>query len=213
MMNLLSFFLYIVHIAAFGSVLYARQTDELSAFIEKMSASRASIDYSFILDDGKVKIKGEGNVIVQDNAYLMTGNGLKIWCNGFTVWTADTVSNEVIIESIDGNQTVVGNPALLAGSLDKEFSWDGRGTAGTFNGKPAKVFLLTPRGDTGVKEGAVFFEKNGKTVAGAEIHLADGSKMTFTVSSIAFSEPGIISDFTPDCFPPDWIITDLRSDK
>ncbi|MDE6872320.1 MAG: outer membrane lipoprotein carrier protein LolA [Bacteroidales bacterium] len=187
-----------------------QHNDALSAFAARMLSSRAAFDYSFTIDDGRVKMNGSGNVIVQGSSYYMAGNGLEIWCDGTSRWTSDVAAREAVIESVDGNQAVIANPAMLVGNLDREFSWSGNGEAGMFNSKPAKVFTLEAVENAEIGDAVIYMDKAGETITGAEISLPDGSKMTFVISSFRFSNPGPLSDFSPAEFSGGWIVTDLR---
>ncbi|MCM1501576.1 MAG: outer membrane lipoprotein carrier protein LolA [Bacteroidales bacterium] len=188
----------------------AQQKDALTEFAAKMASSKAEFHYSFTLDDGRVKMTGEGTVAVQGSSYYMTGNGLEIWCDGKSRWTSDSAAREAVIESVGEGMELAANPALLVSNLDREFSWSGNGVPGTFNGSPAKVFYLKANSNAGIREASVYFDRDGKSITGAEIRLPDGSVMTFTLSSFVFSEPGPLAVFTPGEFSGGWIVTDLR---
>lgn len=188
----------------------AQQGDALTAFAASMESSRAEFSYGFTVDDGRVKMQGDGNVTVQGSSYHMTGNGLEMWCDGLSRWTADAAAKEVVIESFDGTMTVMANPALLVGNLGREFSWEGNGVSGTFNGKPARMFVLKGKENAEIKELIVYMDRETASISGAEITLPDGSMMTLAILSFRFSEQGPLSDFIPDGFPSGWIVTDLR---
>lgn len=186
------------------------QHDDVAVFTARLAASRASFDYEFVLDDGKVKMKGEGNVVVQGSSYMTKGNGLDIWCDGTSRWTADTAAKELVIEPLESEQTVITDPAMLVGNLAREFTWSDSGIPGTIDGKPSKVYRLEPKSDDGISKAVLYFDSDGKTIIAADIFLAEGSVMTFTISSFLFAEPGDPSDFFPPVFSSDWIVTDLR---
>lgn len=137
----------------------AQQKDALTEFAAKMASSKAEFHYSFILDDGRVKMTGEGTVAVQGSSYYMTGNGLEIWCDGKSRWTSDSAAREAVIESVGEGMELAANPALLVSNLDREFSWSGNGVPGTFNGSPAKVFYLKANSNADIKGGFCLFRQ------------------------------------------------------
>ena len=95
----------------------------LGKFVAAVSSSSVSFSYSYRIDDGKSEIRGDGTVKMQGSAYMVSGNGLEVYCDGETRWTVDRESREAVIESYDPAQpdyTV--NPAVLLMHFDKAFT-------------------------------------------------------------------------------------------
>ena len=82
-----------------------------------------SVDYEFTSKMSDVKVVGEGTVLVQGNAYHMTGNGLEIYCDGSSTWMIDKSACEVVIETADSKEAgYLANPLILLMNLEKSSS-------------------------------------------------------------------------------------------
>lgn len=184
--------------------------DAVSGFSTRLAVSRAFFSYAYTADDGKVKLSGEGETVLQDDSYMLTGDGLQIWCDGSQMWVADTAAKEVIIQSVDGGDTAASNPALLVGRIDKDFKWSDAGTKVIFNGKSALSYRLSASSDPAIKDAVLYFTPDGKELAGFEVRFAGGLSVTVSVSSFRLSEKGPGADFAPGEFDGGWIVTDLR---
>ncbi|MBP5218661.1 MAG: outer membrane lipoprotein carrier protein LolA [Bacteroidales bacterium] len=189
----------------------------LTGFIDKVSSSLVTFDYSFSMQTGKSKMKGSGTVKVQDNAFYMEGNGLEVWCDGKTRWTVDRVSEEALIEGVDESyDSYATNPALMITSVDEAFSETAFGSA-TFQGKAVDASTLVPvnKGKysmdiAGLK---LFFAKGTTNLVGAEITLNDGSVSEFSVTGLKFLEKIKEKEsfrFDEKTLGSSYVVTDLR---
>ena len=73
----------VASLLAMPQVLSAK-SKTLSAFVDKVSVSLVSFDYSFTMPTKKARMTGEGTVKVQGDSFLVDGNGLEVWCDGAT---------------------------------------------------------------------------------------------------------------------------------
>lgn len=90
-------------------VLAANAQVRLEGFRTMLADSRVSASYSYDVD-GTVPVGGKGTVIVQGNCWTSKGNGMRIYCDGTSIWTVDEEAKEVYIEQAmdDSVQSVVG---------------------------------------------------------------------------------------------------------
>ena len=118
----------------------------LSDFIGKVSSSLVRFDFSFTMTSprSKAKMTGSGDVRVQDNAFVMNGNGLEVWCDGSTRWTVDRLAAEALVEKVeDSAESYSTNPALMITSVDSAFE-ETSFSSGSFQGKGVDVSVLSP---------------------------------------------------------------------
>lgn len=78
----------------------AQGTTSLEQLCAKMSDKASALNYSYTLSMSGVKTVGEGTVTTQDNAYVLKGNGMNIYCNGSTLWVMDVAGKEILIDSV-----------------------------------------------------------------------------------------------------------------
>lgn len=193
-------------------VFMAQQDDSgkvLSAFVSEMTASAAGFSYSYVIDDGRTEIMGEGTVEMQGESYIVKGNGLEIISDGMTRWTVDRQSMEAVVESCDPeNPDFTVNPAVLLRHFYSAFSVSGHDrTASGYD------YVLVPvSSDTDISSLELGLSADGSALLSAVLKMKDGTVADFTVRSFAFSAP---SDpgrfhFDPSSLSSDYIITDLR---
>ena len=60
----------------------------------------------------------DGDVMVEGNAYILEGLGLKVISNGITRWTQDEDAKEVLVERVE-QEDLFTNPALFIGSYKR----------------------------------------------------------------------------------------------
>ena len=122
----------------------------------------------------------DGDVTVEDNAYLLSGLGLEVRSDGVTRWSMDRAAEEVLIEKVV-KEDLFTNPALFIGSY-KSYMDKIRVNASSANSLDVTLVLDEETSARFVLKDIVFQDKQGK------------SDFTLDVKSL------------PDSF----IITDLR---
>ena len=85
--------------------------------LDKVPEHRVKFHYTYSLSQGgkpMTKIT-EGEVTVEDNAYLLSGLGLEVRSDGVTRWSMDREAEEVLIETV-AKDDILTNPALFISS-------------------------------------------------------------------------------------------------
>lgn len=188
---------------------FAQSGTLLDRLYEKFTASCVDLDYTYSSDVTGVKISGSGNIQVQGSMWHNEGNGLEIWCDGTTVWTADFHAEEVIIEPVtdDGGAELV-NPALMFVRM-KDFFEVSR-IVDSADGK-ASVFVLKPIDEMDIDFFDVEVLKADASIRSGSFALSDGSSVRISVSSMKSTEKKPVAAFRPSqAFGSSWIVTDLR---
>ena len=92
--------------------------------LDKVKDSRAAFHYTYSLsrDGGDFKPVTDGEVVVEDNCYIMEGLGIKVTSNGEIRLSVDPDAREAVLEKVE-KEDMFTNPALFIGSyknyLDK----------------------------------------------------------------------------------------------
>lgn len=206
----------VASLLAMPQVLSAK-SKTLSAFVDKVSVSLVSFDYSFTMPTKKARMTGEGTVKVQGDSFLVDGNGLEVWCDGKTRWTIDRISEEALVESVDDSyDSYATNPALMIASIDNAFMEESFGSS-KFGGKVVDASVLTPankgKGSMDIAGLKLFFKSGTTILIGAEVTLNDGSVSEFTITNLKFEGAGKTKEsfrFDEKTLDSSYVVTDLR---
>lgn len=204
---------------ALFSVPSGAKSKTLGSFIDKVSSSLVTFDYSFTMQTTKSKTKmtGSGNVKVQGNAFFMEGNGMEVWCDGSTRWTIDRFAEEALVESVsESYDSYATNPALMITAVDDAFNEVSFGTS-KFQGKAVDVSVLSPvhkgKYSMDIAELKLFFKSGTSDLVGAEVKLNDGSVSEFSITGMTFSAQAEKKEsfrFDEKTLDDSYVITDLR---
>lgn len=191
--------------------LQAQNQDPLDRLMSASRQGRLEFDYSF--SSGlNTKMTGRGHAIVQGDCFLVRGNGLEIYCDGHSASSIDRESREVIIESIDGEDSGnYLNPATLISYVDKHFRRKSC-TKSNYAGLPALKYILEPTRETGISRINLIISADGRKLYSASVSTRDAGSTDFDISNFRIMDAGGLSDFVLDCssLGPSYIITDLR---
>ena len=204
---------------ALFSVPSGAKSKTLGSFIDKVSSSLVTFDYSFTMQTTKSKTKmtGSGNVKVQGNAFFMEGNGMEVWCDGSTRWTIDRFAEEALVESVsESYDSYATNPALMITAVDDAFNEVSFGTS-KFQGKAVDASVLSPvhkgKYSMDIAELKLFFKSGTSDLVGAEVKLNDGSVSEFSITGMTFSAQAEKKEsfrFDEKTLDDSYVITDLR---
>ena len=204
---------------ALFSIPSGAKSKTLGSFIDKVSSSLVTFDYSFTMQTTKSKTKmtGSGNVKVQGNAFFMEGNGMEVWCDGSTRWTIDRFAEEALVESVsESYDSYATNPALMITAVDDAFNEVSFGTS-KFQGKAVDASVLSPvhkgKYSMDIAELKLFFKSGTSDLVGAEVKLNDGSVSEFSITVMTFSAQAEKKEsfrFDEKTLDDSYVITDLR---
>ena len=85
--------------------------------LDRVPGHRVQFHYTYSLSkDGRPMTQvTDGDVTVEDNAFLLSGLGLEVRSDGATRWSIDREAEEVLIEKVE-KEDLFTNPALFIGS-------------------------------------------------------------------------------------------------
>lgn len=170
----------------------------------------AVMQYDYTLSLSGVKTVGTGTLIAQDNVYSMDGNGLKIKCDGTSVYVMDSEAKEVVVEGLsEGPDVYLSNPVLLLTQMNDIFDVS---SASTNAG--GCVYSLKPRTDCGIVSGSVQMNlSEGRPVLSlGEFVLSGGERLDIKIKSMTYIQKKPLTFYAFDLSGLDssWIVTDLR---
>ncbi len=150
--------------------------------LDRVPGHRVLFHYTYSLSQGGRPMTQvtDGDVVVEDNAYVLSGLGLEVRSDGTTRWSLDRAAEELLIETVE-KEDLFTNPALFISS------YKGYMDKIRVNGSSANSLDVTLVLDEGtqarfVLKNIVFEDKQGK------------SDFTLNVKSL----------------PDSYVITDLR---
>ena len=195
------------------------KSNTLSSFIDKVSSSLVSFEYSFTMRTSKSssKMTGSGDVRVQGNAFVLNGNGLEVWCDGRQRWTVDRFAEEALVETVEESADVyVTNPALMITSVDSAFEEASFGSS-KFQGKVVDASVLSPlnkgKYSMDIAQLKLYFKSGTTVLVGAEAELNDGSVSEFIIKDFSFSDRLDTKEsfrFDEKTLDDSYVVTDLR---
>ncbi len=85
--------------------------------LDKVQGQRVRFHYTYSLSQNGEPFRDitDGEVFLEDNAYVMEGLGLKVISNGSTRWSLDETAKELVIEQVE-KEDLFTNPALFIAS-------------------------------------------------------------------------------------------------
>jgi hypothetical protein len=150
--------------------------------LDRVPGHRVQFHYTYSLSQGGKPMTQvtDGDVTVEDNAFLLSGLGLEVRSDGTTRWSIDRDAEEVLIEKVE-KEDLFTNPALFISSY-KGYMDKLKVNGSSQNSLDVTLLLDDDTAARFVLKNIVFLDKQGK------------SDFTLDVKSL------------PDSF----IITDLR---
>lgn len=85
--------------------------------LDKVPGHRVHFHYTYSLSQGSEDFSPvtDGDVTLEDNAYILKGLGLEVRSDGVTRWTLDAAGRELLVETIQ-KEDLFTNPALFIAS-------------------------------------------------------------------------------------------------
>ncbi|MBQ9194011.1 MAG: hypothetical protein IJ156_09865 [Bacteroidales bacterium] len=131
--------------------------------LDRVPGHRVHFHYTYSLaKDGKPMTQvADGEVTVEDNAFLLSGLGLEVRSDGTTRWSVDRDAEEVLIEKVE-KEDILTNPALFIASY-KENMDKIRVNASTPNSLDVTLVLDDDTSARFVLKNILFGDKQGKS--------------------------------------------------
>lgn len=187
---------------------FAASDGPVDRLYRSLSSSFVEIVYTYSAEVQGVKIVGNGTLQIQGNMWHNDGNGLEMWCDGSTVWTADHSLKEAVIEPVYEDESIVSNPALMFVRMPDMFK-----VVKSLDSKDGKavIYVLKPIEDAPIEYFNVEIMKSDSSIRSGSFALEDGSAVQIKVQSMSVKEKRSVTAFRPSqIFDSSWVVTDLR---
>ncbi|MGM9734933.1 MAG: outer membrane lipoprotein carrier protein LolA [Candidatus Cryptobacteroides sp.] len=196
-------------VASFPALSQDVRDDLFRAFAHKVSTSFTTVSYKYDSKVSSVSISGEGTLEIQGLCYRNVTSGIEIWCDGVSLWTADTQAREMVIESVGDGYSPFADPVLLLMDIEESFSV----SSVRKTGDGLHEYHLLPVMSCGVKECVICL--SGSTSdplpVNGRIYNNDGSTVNIIFTSVSISSATMPeSHFRPSGMGNGWVVTDLR---
>lgn len=88
--------------------------------LDRVAGQRVSFHYTYSLSQKGAAFEPvtDGDVVVEENAYVLEGLGLKVISDGVTRWSLDLEALEAVVENVE-KEDLFTNPALFIGSYKR----------------------------------------------------------------------------------------------
>lgn len=85
--------------------------------LDKVEGHRVQFHYTYSLsrNGGPMQEITDGEMLLEGNAYRLSGLGMEVRSDGVSRWTMDTSAEEVLVEAVDETD-ILTNPALFISS-------------------------------------------------------------------------------------------------
>ena len=187
---------------------FAASDGPVDRLYRSLSSSFVEIVYTYSAEVQGVKIVGNGTLQIQGNMWHNDGNGLEMWCDGSTVWTADHSLKEAVIEPVYEDESIVSNPALMFVRMPDMFK-----VVKSLDSKDGKavIYVLKPIEDAPIEYFNVEIMKSDSSIRSGSFALEDGSAVQIKVQSMSVKEKRSVTAFRPSqIFDSSWVVSDLR---
>lgn len=182
----------------------------LNGLYDKLMSSCTELEYSYTTLVSGARISGSGLIYIQNRMWYMDGNGVRMWCDGNTLWTVDTELKEALIDTVSESDgmDIMSNPAALFVNLHRLFKLSD--TVGSADGKSV-VYILKPVSDTEIEYVNLGISKADSSITSLDFALEDGNDVKISVKSMKVMDAKDKVFFRPQfSFDSDWIVTDMR---
>ena len=131
--------------------------------LDRVPGHRVQFHYTYSLSQGGKPMTQvtDGDVTVEDNAFLLSGLGLEVRSDGTTRWSIDRDAEEVLIEKVE-KEDLFTNPALFISSY-KGYMDRIKVNASSPNSLDVTLLLDDDTAARFVLKNIVFLDKQGKS--------------------------------------------------
>ena len=167
--------------------------DEVSA--KAKSYKSIKVDFSYTMVNVKAKINEEknGNLLVSGDRYRMTAAGQTVICDGKTIWTYISSSNEVQVNALENKDDAL-TPSKLLTSYNANF----KSKMIKSNDNTIESLELTPVTSKNFTKAILGIDKAKKQVKSFTLFDKNGNTFSYKIKSYITDTPVTDLDFTFD---------------
>jgi outer membrane lipoprotein carrier protein len=183
----------------------------VSAKFKTFKSVQAGFAYKVENASGKALSTKTGTILMKGTSYKINFNGLEVYCNGKTVWSYDKAAKEVTINNLDATGSTITPQKLFSNFYDKDFYSLLKGESKS-SGKTLQEIQMTPVDKTKTFHSVVLMiDKTGQTIYSTKVMEKNGTRYSYTVSSMKTNVPATdaMFSFDPKKYPG-VMVEDLR---
>jgi outer membrane lipoprotein-sorting protein len=180
---------------------YSQQDAKAKEILEKVTKttqSLSSLDAKFTFEMNNkaqnIKDKSQGSIILKNKKYKLDipQMGLKVTCDGKTIWSYMVNSNEVTISNLDENTEELMDPSKIFTIYERGFNYKYL-NEGTDAGVPVYNIELTPQKPSGdVQKIKLMIDKQKNLIHGAVMEGKEGNTVIIAVTQ--YKTDGVFAD-------------------
>lgn len=170
------------------------------ALLEEVSfrakaAKSIKADFTYTMENQKAKINEEksGSVFISGNKYRMTASGQSVYCDGKTIWTYISESNEVQINDASGNEDAI-TPTSLLSTYNANYQYKMIKS----EDETLDMVELIPNKIKNVTRVIISVNKLKKQITGFKIFDKSGNTFTYKIKNYVTDSPVTANDFVFD---------------
>ena len=188
--------LFVISIVGFSQ--QDAKAKEILEKVTKTTQSLSSLDarFSFEMNNKvqNIQEKYTGTIVLKNKKYKVDipQMGLNITCDGKTIWTYSSNSNEVNISNLDESTDELMDPSKIFTIYENGFNYKYVGES-IEGGVPVYVIDLTPQKPSGeIRNIKIMIDKQKMLIRGANMIGKDGNNYIVSVSQ--FKTDGVYTD-------------------
>jgi len=193
--------LFIMVLISFAWNGYSQQDAKAKEILEKVTKTTQgfpSLDAKFSFEMNNkaqnVQDKYSGSIVLKNKKYKLEipQIGLQVSCDGKTIWSYNSTTNEVNISNLDESTDELMDPAKIFTIYENGFNYKFLGE-GVESGVPVYNIDLTPQKPTGdIQKIKIMIDKQKMLIRGANMTGKDGN--IYNVSVSQFKTDGVFAD-------------------
>ncbi len=173
----------------FISVVSAQNVEKAKTILDKVSATTksyksitADFDFNLINTEADLKETNSGNIIIQDNSYKLSINGIEIFNDSKTQWTYMADAMEVNIAKAGDDEEGALNPATIFTIYENGYDYAYIGET-SIDGKNMFEIELTPTEEKEFSKVSLFIEQSTYAINQAQMIGNDGNDYEIVIKS------------------------------
>jgi outer membrane lipoprotein carrier protein len=167
--------------------------DEVSAKAKAYKSIKVEFSYTMVNLKAKINEEKTGTLFVSGDKYKMTAAGQTVICDGKTIWTYITASNEVQVNALENKDDAL-TPSKLLTSYNSNFK-----SKITKSADPEiESVELTPTASKNFTKAILGIDKVKKQVKSFTLFDKNGNTFTYKIKTYLTDTPVTAADFTFD---------------
>jgi outer membrane lipoprotein-sorting protein len=167
--------------------------DEVSAKAKACKSIKVEFSYSMVNAKAKINEEKTGTLLISGDRYRMTASGQTVICDGKTIWTLLSESNEVQVNALENKDDAM-TPSKLLTSYNANY----KSKIIKSTDASLESVELTPNNSKNFTKAILGIDKARKQVKSFTLFDKSGNTFTYTIKSYLTDVPVTNTDFSFD---------------